>query len=401
MNRIKVFTYRQASVSNNTNSSTAIRTHGSAVAIHGCNDKIFICHADMFVSYYKWNNNQDSHGDVVFTKGKALPNAWFSISKEVLSDKNVANSSSRESEGQNDKDLSSGDSNANVSVSTPPPPVSSPIPMASLFGSLKRLSDMSRFNRSPLSNSVKQESTPSMFTATNIVANRTTLNTSVFSVSHKLIAFGGNDVGATSNGTNIASQLVSAVYWDHSIKVNSVDTLKDLASNTGGHVGAINCLDFGNPRGSVFVTGGDDCTCRVWVLDNAALANALHSKFNSDLTSAQSIPVNLSPSEDELRCIHILYGHDTPVTAVSYDPELDISFSSSVDGTLCLHSVRQGKHIRTIHDLRGHNVDQLLISSTGYLVAYACDSSSLNLFWVNGKKITSTQISSRSKLFNS
>lgn len=66
--------------------------------------------------------------------------------------------------------------------------------------------------------------------------------------------------------TDAALLIVSCGYWDHSVKVHSTDAWRLERSDTGGHRGAIRCLAMGQD-GGFLVTGGEDCTCRIWVVD--------------------------------------------------------------------------------------------------------------------------------------
>lgn len=66
--------------------------------------------------------------------------------------------------------------------------------------------------------------------------------------------------------TDPASLIVSCGYWDNTVKVHSTDAWRLEWSDSGGHRGAIRCLAVGQD-GGLLVTGGEDCTCRVWVVD--------------------------------------------------------------------------------------------------------------------------------------
>lgn len=66
--------------------------------------------------------------------------------------------------------------------------------------------------------------------------------------------------------TDAASLIVSCGYWDNTLKVHSTDSWRLERSDSGGHRGAIRCLSVGQD-GGLLVTGGEDCTCRVWVVD--------------------------------------------------------------------------------------------------------------------------------------
>ena len=70
--------------------------------------------------------------------------------------------------------------------------------------------------------------------------------------------------------TEAASLIVSCGYWDNTLKVHSTDAWRLECSETGGHRGPIRCLAIGED-GGLLVTGGDDSTCRVWVVGKSML----------------------------------------------------------------------------------------------------------------------------------
>ena len=72
--------------------------------------------------------------------------------------------------------------------------------------------------------------------------------------------------------------LVSCGYWDDCVKVHAVDGLKLQCSANGGHRGPIRCLALGDD-GALMVTGGQDATCRVWVVDHPDMAVSLSDGY--------------------------------------------------------------------------------------------------------------------------
>ena len=84
-------------------------------------------------------------------------------------------------------------------------------------------------------------------------------------------------------------------------------------------------------------------------------------------------------------CAHVLCGHDSPVTSISYATDLDIVLSGSQSGLLCLHSVRKGAFIRSITHILGAPVDLVLATSPGYLIAHSWSTQDMHVFWINGQ----------------
>jgi WD40 repeat protein len=83
-----------------------------------------------------------------------------------------------------------------------------------------------------------------------------------------------------------------------------------------------------------------------------------------------SYTLSLIGPDFPLICVHVLCGHQSPVSAISYATDLDIVLSGSQTGLLCLHSVRKGKFIRLINHILGAPIDLVLATSPGYVNIY-------------------------------
>lgn len=106
--------------------------------------------------------------------------------------------------------------------------------------------------------------------------------------------------------------ILTCGYWDHAVRRHSLDASTKLVPEdvgTGGHEGAVNCLAIAD-GGSLLVTGGKDATCRVWVVGNAPMALAL-----GGLNSAEA--AEWASGGDNMVCVHILYGHEAPITCLA------------------------------------------------------------------------------------
>ena len=99
--------------------------------------------------------------------------------------------------------------------------------------------------------------------------------------------------------------------------------------------------------------------------------------------------------EPSLVCAHVLCGHNSPVTAISYATDLDIVLSGSQTGLLCLHAVRQGSFIRSITHILGAPVDLVLATSPGYLIAHSWSTQNMHVFWVNGQHRATVRTASK------
>jgi WD40 repeat protein len=94
-------------------------------------------------------------------------------------------------------------------------------------------------------------------------------------------------------------------------------------------------------------------------------------------------------------CAHVLCGHDSPVTSISYATDLDIVLSGSQSGLLCLHSVRKGAFIRSITHILGAPVDLVLATSPGYLIAHSWSTQDMHVFWINGQHRATVRTATR------
>lgn len=120
--------------------------------------------------------------------------------------------------------------------------------------------------------------------------------------------------GLHSGSEANAESIISCGYWDHVVRLHQVDSTLKLplgGSGTGGHRGAITCLAIAEGS-SLLVTGGGDATCRVWVVSNAPMASALGGGGAGGANTT-----NRASSGDAMVCVHVLYGHEAPVTCLA------------------------------------------------------------------------------------
>ena len=182
-----------------------------------------------------------------------------------------------------------------------------------------------------------------------------------------------------------SSLLLSCGYWDNTVKAHSVDGLRLRCSESGGHRGPILCLDIDND-GAFLVTGGQDATCRVWVVEYPDMAVSI-----SDGYMKTAMGGSIDKKEQLLACCHVLWGHETAVTCLSLSSELDVTVSGSIGGTICVHTIRRGTFVRSIcpAPIMGciengrPSVRKLAIDSNGMFVAQMGDFG-LHTYTVNG-----------------
>lgn len=182
-----------------------------------------------------------------------------------------------------------------------------------------------------------------------------------------------------------SSMIVSCGYWDDTVKIHGIESLEVMATETGGHRGPIRCLSIA--ADGLMVTGGHDCTCRVWVVDHADMAVALSDGYVQTALGASN------DGDQLLSCCHVLWGHDTPVTCVDINSDLDVIVSGSEDGLVCVHTIRRGEFIRSFRPTNlgdsKASVTRVSLDATGNMVVHMSDGG-LFSFTVNGVELAST-----------
>lgn len=143
------------------------------------------------------------------------------------------------------------------------------------------------------------------------------------------------------------SLILSCGHWDSSIKCTWIDQSRPQQS-LNKHKDIVTCLAIGSD-GNLFVTGSRDTTVLVWEI-NYNRGYAYHVDENP---------------------IHILYGHNEEVTCVAIDIGLDVCVSGSNDGSCIIHTLRNGKYIRSIYHPKHCPITLVAISPMGHIVFYS------------------------------
>jgi WD40 repeat protein len=188
-------------------------------------------------------------------------------------------------------------------------------------------------------------------------------------------------LGTSSDGTRDAEAnacILSCGYWDHTVKVHSLDGLKLLGSDVGGHQGPIRCLTLG-ADGALMVTGGQDATCRVWVVDHPDMALALSDGYVQTSLGASY------DGESLLTLCHVLWGHLRPISCLGLSADLDVVVSGDLGGQVCVHTIRRGEFIRSITvkaNVPGTAAKKIALDSHGSFVVYMEDQG-LHVYTIN------------------
>lgn len=383
---------------------------GAVIAISCSGERLIVCHANLTLSFYRWNSfpEDDMHPfSYRAEKNRDIPSASLSTSEEILR------------------------SRSNIFQTTAPPMFTEAIPgpssssfiePSSLFGAIRN-----SLTRNPLSTNVSpaskvtkdalEELFPQTLRVKAVAASLDEVdeegkrmagsdqsssptlpygNSNVcHSLSHMKVALNATDAGAV--------RVISCSYWDHALKIHSVETLREVASCTSGHKGEIKCIQQGSGNDSnTLITGGADGTCRVWVFEKSSLAAAYSSDpFHIDYgdedpyLQSQDPSILLNNMSNALVCVHTLCGHQSPVLSISYSSSLDLVLSGGADGLLCIHSVRNGQYIRSIRCPSCPSADLVVLSHSGYAVVHSWSDHRMHVLWVNGQHLLSKDLSCR------
>lgn len=384
--------------------------HGAAISVKTSGDRLVVLFADFTICYYKWSTVPDMYNNpftLIADKVKVLPSARYCMSEDVVvrinpeiglpkgdytraSISNAAGSSSH-------KDFVRGD----VATSDESSPAgtkqrSSSMSMFgfSLFGSPKNDSSAARAestNGTSMTSSTSEE----IAVVTDAVAevDEAVVNDGYRHIHGNVLSLSNmsNKNIALSVGEGGAGRIISCGYWDNTLKVHSLDSLKEIASSTGGHNGSITCVQLSQEQFPTLVTGGNDGTIRVWVVECPSLAAALAREVSNESEAASA--------ETVLAVVHVLWGHNSSITALSYNIDLDIVFSGSEFGKLCIHTVSKGQFIRSMDDMVGAPIDVVLATTPGYLVAHSFKDLSIHLFWINGQHRAATYAAVKTPTF--
>ena len=153
---------------------------------------------------------------------------------------------------------------------------------------------------------------------------------------------------------------------DNSVKVYSLPRFRFLSS-AQQHIDIVTCLAL-DESGSLLMSGSRDTTCIVW-----------------DLSSGPS-------GSGQLKPIQVLYGHDKPVSCVALSMSLDMAVSGSLDGTVNVHTIKEGQYIRTLEPPNAGiepMITRLTLSNQGHVIfsVEEKENYSLHCYTLNGQEV--------------
>ncbi|XP_057837661.2 BEACH domain-containing protein B isoform X1 [Cryptomeria japonica] len=181
--------------------------------------------------------------------------------------------------------------------------------------------------------------------------------------------------------------LLSCGHWENSFKVIALNDGRTVQS-IRQHKELVTCVSVATD-GSIVVTGSHDTTVMVWeVLPSTRIVN----KKSRDALLVQDRRKDHIISD---KPCHILCGHDDAVTCVGVSVELDLVVSGSKDSSCILHTLREGRYVRSIHHPNGSTLSKIVVSQHGRLVLYSNDDLNLLLYSINGKLLATSESNGR------
>jgi len=138
----------------------------------------------------------------------------------------------------------------------------------------------------------------------------------------------------------------------------------------------ITCISI-DSCGLYAISGSRDTTVIIWELTGNKIDGSLNPKS-----------------------VQVLYGHDKSVSCVAISIDLDMAVSGSQDGTINVHTIKDGQYMRTLrpsHDPGVYTVEHLTISYQGHVVftGHTPSRHSLHVFTLNGRFLASCIVSHR------
>ena len=147
--------------------------------------------------------------------------------------------------------------------------------------------------------------------------------------------------------------LISGGHWDSSVRIASTETGKTV-DVVHGHYDVVTCIGM-SEDGNVLITGSRDTTIVPWQIIYGP----------GEICSLKRYPRA------------VFCGHDDEITSVAVNVEYDIVLSGSKDGTCVLHSLQDGRYLRTIRpktSFEGVIVYSVMATAQSYILVHSITS---------------------------
>ncbi|KAL9252927.1 BEACH domain-containing protein [Drosera capensis] len=185
--------------------------------------------------------------------------------------------------------------------------------------------------------------------------------------------------------TPMENFLISSGNWDNSFEVISLSDGR-VVQSIRQHKDVVTAVSV-TSDGSIVATGSHDTTVMLWEVCQGRAHDKRARSTQNELSRRETV-VSRTP-------LHILCGHDDSVTCLYASSELDIVISGSKDGSCVIHTLREGRYVRSLRHPSGSPLSKLVVSRHARIVMYADDDLSLHLFSINGKWIGSSDSNGR------
>ncbi|GAB2247807.1 hypothetical protein Droror1_Dr00007689 [Drosera rotundifolia] len=179
--------------------------------------------------------------------------------------------------------------------------------------------------------------------------------------------------------------LISSGNWDNSFEVISLSDGR-VVQSIRQHKDVVTAVSV-TSDGSIVATGSHDTTVMLWEVCQGRAHDKRARSSQNELSRRETV-VSRTP-------LHILCGHDDTVTCLYASSELDIVISGSKDGSCVIHTLREGRYVRSLRHPSGSPLSKLVVSRHARIVVYSDDDLSLHLFSINGKWIGSSDSNGR------
>lgn len=109
----------------------------------------------------------------------------------------------------------------------------------------------------------------------------------------------------------------------------------------------------------------------------------------------QTVLGQTTDGDHAISCCHVLWGHQTPITCVDLSSDLDVVVSGSLDGRICVHTLRRGEYVRSIIPLPdvAAPIDKITVDGHGRIVAHTAEK--LFVYTINGVQLCSADTGER------
>ncbi|CAB9514210.1 Lipopolysaccharide-responsive and beige-like anchor protein [Seminavis robusta] len=188
----------------------------------------------------------------------------------------------------------------------------------------------------------------------------------------------------TLSAAEASGYILGCSFWDNEIKLYSSAGCKLLCGDNGGHRGAVRCLAMSDD-GGLMVSGGQDATCRIWVVDHPDMAIALSDGY------VQTALGSRNDGDQLLSCCRVLWGHETAISCLDLSSDLDVVVSGDIGGIICVHTLRLGEYIRSFRPpplggSKPSGVSKIALYKYGRLVVHM-DDGGLHTYTINGVRL--------------